>query len=95
MMLAPMAIVLALGLAYLHYGGLAAVRAMLRGISAVGAGLILAAGLRMLFEYRRQAIAVGLAALVFAAIGWLRLPMLPVVALLLPAGIVVAYLGRR
>lgn len=95
MMLAPMAIVLALGLAYLHYGELAAVRAMLRGISAVGAGLILAAGLRMLFEYRRQGLAVGLAALVFVAIGWLRLPMLPVVALLLPAGIVVALAGHR
>lgn len=95
MMLAPMAIVLALGLAYLHYGELAPVRAMLRGISAVGAGLILAAGLRMLFDYRRQAPAVGLAALVFAAIGWLRLPMLPVVALLLPAAVVIALLGRR
>ena len=34
MMLAPMLIVLAFGLAYLHYGELAAVRAMLRGISA-------------------------------------------------------------
>ncbi len=95
MMLAPMAIVLALGLAYLHYGELAAVRAMLRGISAVGAGLILAAGLRMLFEYRRQGLAVALAALSFAAIGGLRLPMLPVVALLLPAGIFVALLRQH
>jgi chromate transporter len=95
MMLAPMAIVLALGLAYLNYGELAPMRAMLRGISAVGAGLILAAGLRMLWDYRRHAPAVGLALLVFAAIGWLRLPMLPVVALLLPAGILVAILRQR
>jgi chromate transporter len=94
MMLAPMAIVLALGLAYLHYGELPMVRAVLRGISAVGAGLILAAGLRMLFDYRRRLPALGLAALVFAAIGWLRLPMLPVVALLLTVGILVA-LQRR
>jgi chromate transporter len=94
-MLAPMAIVLALGLAYLNFGEMAPVRAMLRGISAVGAGLILATGLKMLYEYRRQAPAVGLAVLVFAAIGWLRLPMLPVVALLLPAAVVIALLGRH
>jgi chromate transporter len=89
-MLAPMMIVLALGLAYLHYGELPAIQAMLRGISAVGAGLILAAGLKMLFEYRRQALAVGIVALIFVAVALLRLPMLPVVALLLPAGILVA-----
>jgi len=90
MMLAPMLIVLALGLAYLQYGELAAVRAMLRGISAVGAGLILAAGLKMLFEYRRQGLAMGMVALTFAAVALLRFPMLPVVALLLPAGILAA-----
>lgn len=95
MMLGPMLVVLGLGLAYLHYGELVAVRAMLRGISAVGAGLILATGLKMLFEYRRQALAVGLAVVVFVAMAWLRLPLLPVVALLLPAGILVAILGRR
>lgn len=95
MMLAPLLIVLGLGLAYLHYGELAAVRAMLRGISAVGAGLILAAGLSMLFEYRRQALAVVLAAMSFAAIGWLRLPMLPVVALLLPGGILFSFIRHR
>ncbi|MDO8787486.1 MAG: chromate transporter [Sulfuritalea sp.] len=95
MMLAPMLIVLAFGLAYLHYGELAPVRAMLRGISAVGAGLILATGLKMLFDYRRQAVAMALVALIFGAVAWLRLPLLPVVALLLPAGILVALLGRR
>lgn len=93
-LMAPMLIVLGLGLAYLHYGELAPVRAMLRGISAVGAGLILGAGLKMLFEYRRQAASVALVALCFVAVAWLRLPMLAVVALLVPAGILVARRGR-
>jgi chromate transporter len=90
MLLPPMLVVFCLGLAYLHYGDLATARAMLRGISAVGAGLILAAGLKMLFEYRRQGLAIAMVALTFAAVALLRLPMLPVVALLLPAGVLAA-----
>jgi chromate transporter len=94
MMLAPMAIVLLLGLAYLRFGELAPVRAMLRGISAVGAGLILATGLKMLADYRRHAVALALAALAFAAVGLLRLPLSAVVATLAPIGILLA-LRRR
>ena len=95
MLLAPLLIVLALGLAYLRYGELTAIQAMLRGISAVGAGLILAAGLKMLWEYRRQPLAIVLVACAFGAVAILRLPMLPVVALLLPAGIAIAWWRKK
>lgn len=95
MMLAPMLIVLALGLAYLRYGELAAVQSILRGISAVGAGLILAAGLKMLREYQRRWLALATVALTVIAVAILRLPLLWVVGVLGPLGIVIALLRRR
>jgi chromate transporter len=94
MMLMPMAIVLLLGLAYLHFGELPMVRSMLRGISAVGAGLIVAAGLKMLFSFKRQTPALAIAAATVIAVGGLHLPLLPVVAVLLPTGILVGLLRR-
>ena len=90
MMLAPMLIVLALGLAYARYGDVPAIHNMLRGISAVGAGLILATGLKMLLVYRRRLWPVMLVVAVFVAVAILRLPLIAVIAVLLPAGIIAA-----
>lgn len=94
MMLAPMLIVLLLGLGYLHYGELPLVKALLRGISAAGAGLILAAGLKMLWPQRRKPIALGLALLTLVAIAVLHFPLPAVVGVLLPAAILIG-LNRR
>lgn len=94
MMLAPMLIVLALGLAYSRYGEVAAIHNMLRGISAVGAGLILATGLKMLLVYRQRRWPVLLVITVFVAVAILRLPLIAVIAVLLPAGIFAALKGR-
>lgn len=93
-LLAPMLIVLLLGLAYLHYGDLPVVHAVLRGIIAVGAGLIVATGLKMLHVYRRRPAALALAAAVILAIGVFRLQLLPVVAVLLVVGLAIEY-GKR
>ncbi len=46
--LGPIAIVILLGILYQHFSYLEAVQGMLRGISAVGVGLIAATGLKML-----------------------------------------------
>lgn len=95
MMLAPMLIVLVLGLAYLHYGELPMVRSVLHGISAVGAGLIIATGLKMLVAYRQRKIALLIAALTLGLFGGLQLPLVQVVAILLPLGIVMSLLGKK
>jgi chromate transporter len=95
MMLAPMLIVLMLGLAYLHYGELPMVHAILRGIVAVGAGLIVATGLKMLYAYQRRPLALAIALLVIVAVGGLRLSLLPVVAILLPLGLLLEHWSRR
>jgi chromate transporter len=93
-LLAPMLIVLTMGLAYLHYGDLPVVHAVLRGIIAVGAGLIVATGLKMLHAYRHRPLALALAAAIILAIGVFRLQLLPVVAVLLVVGLAIEY-GRR
>ncbi|HEY6896073.1 MAG TPA: chromate transporter [Rhodocyclaceae bacterium] len=95
MMLAPLVIVLGLGLLYLRYGELAALQALLRGVSAVGAGLILATGLKMGFELRRWRPGLPLALLTCVAVAGLRLPLPAVVAVLLPLGMAIARRGRR
>jgi chromate transporter len=96
MMLFPMVIVLALGLAYLHYGDQPVVHALLRGIIAVGAGLIIATGLKMLYVYKRRPLALIIAAAVIVAVGGLRLSLLPVVAVVLGLGLAIEILwGRR
>ena len=92
MMLVPMVVVLLLGLAYQRYGDLPQIHALLRGIVAVGAGLIIATGLKMAYGYRRHYRALVLIATVIVAIGILRLPLLAVVVVVLPAAF---WLERR
>jgi chromate transporter len=95
MMLFPMIIVLLLGLAYLRFGDQPAVHAMLRGIIAVGAGLIIATGLKMLYIYKRRPLALAIALAVIIAVGGLRLSLLPVVVVLLSFGLILERLRER
>jgi chromate transporter len=96
MLLFPMIIVLLLGLAYLRFGDQPVVHAMLRGIIAVSAGLIIATGLKMLYVYKRRPLALAIALAVIVAVGGLRLSLLPVVVVVLSVGLVLERLwGRR
>jgi len=83
----PMAIVLGLLLLYEHFQDIAAVRSMLRGMTAVAAGLVLATGIKLALGQSRtwRALLVGAGA--FVAIGLLRWPLLPVMAVLVPLAI--------
>ncbi|HTY04505.1 MAG TPA: chromate transporter [Rhodocyclaceae bacterium] len=95
MMLFPMVIVLMLGLAYLRFGDQPVVHAVLRGIIAVGAGLIIATGLKMLYVYKRRPLALAIALAIVIAVGVLRLSLLPVVAVVLTFGIALEFAARR
>jgi chromate transporter len=95
MMLFPMIIVLVLGLAYLRFGDQPVVHAMLRGIIAVGAGLIIATGLKMLYVYKRRPLALAIAITIIVAVGGLRWSLLPVVVVLIAIGLTVEYLWSR
>lgn len=75
LMLGPFLIALVLGLLYDRYGELPAVQSMLHGITLVGAGLIIATGIRMGLNVKNRVIYLPFAAAAFAAIAWLHWPL--------------------
>jgi len=95
LVLVPLVVVLcAMGL-YLHYQNVPQVRQMLAGMTAVAAGLILSTGLKLAASLPRtvRTIVVGVAA--FAAIGLLRWPLLPVMAVLVPVALILEHRAMR
>lgn len=93
----PIAIVLLLALLYDAYGNLPVAQSMLRGIAAVGAGLLFAMAWRMGSAIRDKAAFLPFVVLVVAGIAWLRWPMLWVMlaGLALSGGLAYWRLGRR
>jgi len=79
MLLAPWCVVLVLTVTYSHYAQHPLVAGALRGMGAVAAGLILATGLKLAPALRRNVLgavpALVLAALTFAGIALLRVPL--------------------
>ena len=90
LMLGPFLIVLALGALYTQFGELSLVQAMLRGVSAVGAGLIAATGVKMAMDMRRNPVALALMVATFVAIAWQRLPLPALMLTLAPLAIALA-----
>jgi len=89
----PSLIVIALGMLYQWYGGLSLVQHALTGMSAVGAGLLLASGLRMAAVLPRQWWPWLLAGLAFVGVGLLRWSLLGVVGVLAPFAIAAVWKG--
>lgn len=93
----PLAIVLLLALLYDRYGSLPLAQGMLRGIAAVGVGLLFATAWRMGMALKDKAYFLPFAALTVAAIAFFRWPMpLVMLAGLLFSGSVAWWrLGRK
>ena len=102
MILGPSCIVIALGVAWQHYGNLEPVRHALVGMSAVAIGLIFATGVKMgiglfrrspstAFWSTRRAAQFVLCGLAFAGVGLLRWPLVAVVAGLAPIAIALSW----
>jgi chromate transporter len=93
----PVAIVLLLASLYDAYGSLPLAQSMLRGIAAVGAGLLFAMAWRMGVAIKDKLAFLPFAIMVVAAIAWLRWPMLWVMlsGLALSGGLAFWRLGRR
>ena len=93
----PLAIVLLLALLYDAYGSLPLAQGMLRGIAAVGCGLLFATAWRMGAAIRDKAWFLPFTVLVVAAIAWLRWPMPAVMlaGLALSGGVAYWRLGRK
>jgi chromate transporter len=80
LMLPPFFIVIGLGALYQQYGNIPAVNSMLRGVSAVAAGLILSTGLKMALDLRRRPLLLICSGLAMVGIVAMRWP-LPLVML--------------
>jgi chromate transporter len=91
----PALIVIALGILYQHYGALPWVHHALTGMSAVGAGLLLASGIRMATVLARQWRPWLFAGLAFAGIGIMRWSLIAVVGALAPFAIIAAWKAPR
>lgn len=95
LLLAPLAIVLTLGVLYDAYGHLEAIRQIFSGVAAAAAGLVLATGIKLALQLPRTAKILTMAVLAFVAVGLLRLPLLWVLAILAPISIALAWKTHR
>jgi chromate transporter len=91
--LIPWTLGFALGIAFLRYAHLPLLQGTLRGLSAAAAGLLIGTGVRLLRPHRRNPAAWLFAGAAFAGLGLLRLPLILMIAVLLPLSIIAA--GRQ
>jgi chromate transporter len=91
LMLAPIGVVLLLAMLYDHFSYLEAVQGMLRGISAVGVGLIAATGFKMLREELRYPPMLLVVVVTLFIATWLRLPLGWVVFIASPLALFIAW----
>ena len=80
-----------LGILYNQGGQLEFLRQGLRGAASVTVGLMLSNGIKLGLPYRRQPTAVVIAVVSFVAVGLLHLPLIPVVLVLGPISVVLAW----
>ena len=92
LMAAPMTIIILLGLIYERYATVPMVRHMFAGLAAAASGLVLATALKIAAPLRHDLRAVAIAALTFAAVALLHAPLVPAMAVLAPASILLAAL---
>lgn len=88
---APIVVIILIGVVYGRYGGLSSVHAVLAGVTAAAVGLSLTLGWR---AARKAAADLGSLVMLlgtFVTVGVLRLPMLPVVAVLVPISLLLAF----
>jgi chromate transporter len=92
----PLALLVAIALLYDRFAGLAPVRAALGGAAAAAAGLVVGQALKMLRNAGSDALMLGGAALTFAGVAVLRLPVALTLAVLIPASVAACLmLGRK
>ncbi|HAS50965.1 MAG TPA: chromate transporter [Gammaproteobacteria bacterium] len=93
----PVLIVLLLALLYDRYGALPQAQSLLRGIAAVGCGLLFAMAWRMGMAIREKALFWPFTLLTVSAIAFLRwpMPLVMIAGLLLSGGVAYWQLGRK
>jgi chromate transporter len=93
----PVAIITIVAVLYSYYGDLAVLGRILAGVSASAAGLLIAMAAKMatpLFRRRTGVIAPAIAAITFAAVGPLHLPLQWVLLVMAPVSVAFAWMRR-
>jgi chromate transporter len=86
---------LILGALYRGYGHLAVVHFVLAGVAAAGVGATLAMGIKVARRLPHDFITLLIALVVFVLVGVLRWPMIPVVAVVVPLSIGLAFVATK
>lgn len=95
LMAAPVVIVLLLVMLYDAYGHLPAIESAFRGVSSAAAGLIVGMAIKIGIPYHTNIRVMGFAALAFIAVVFFKVPLIWVLAIVLPASIFVAWVTPR
>ena len=88
-------IILLVGYVYRQLAHYPATHFILLGAAAVGMAATLAMGIKIAARLDRNWATILIAFVTFGAVGVLRLPMVPVVSVVVPAGILIFYLMER
>ena len=93
----PALIMVVMGMLYHRYGEIDALRRILAGVACAAIGLMLAVVFRMMTPLikRRDVIGLSVMAVVFVAIGILRLPLAAVLLVAIPISILITYAMRK
>lgn len=86
---------LILGALYRGYGHLAVVHFVLAGVAAAGVGATLTMGIKVARRLPRDFVTLLIALSVFVLVGVLRWPMIPVVAVMVPLSIGLAFVAEK
>jgi len=93
----PVVLMIVAGILYRRYGELPELRGVLSGLAAAAAGLLIATSLQMIRAMVKNRLTAGhiVAVVTFMAAGVLRLPLLWVMAVVIPISIAFAWWERR
>lgn len=91
LLLAPFCIAMLLVSLYQQYRGLPALQQVLAGLAPAATGLIFGMGLRLAAKLERSSWCIALAVLTFVAIGLLHWPLLPLLLVMVPLAVTLAW----
>jgi chromate transporter len=91
LIVAPTAIVIGLGVIYDQFNSDPRIQHMFAGLAAAAAGLLISMAIKIVLPLRRRPVALVIAAICFAAIAIVGLPLLPTMLVLAPLSIIATW----
>jgi chromate transporter len=95
MVIPAFCIILAMGFTYRQFAGHPVTHSILMGVAAVGVAATLSVGIKVSRSLERSVVPIVTALITFGTIGVLRWPMVPVVLVMVPLSILLAYAMER